>query len=151
TSAGGWDAFIAKYDASGNLRWVKSAGGNGDDDAYARIGNDDNIYIAGGFINAMTLDTFHLYTAGSLDLFVAECDSDGNFLWAKQAGSNNVDVVDNMVIDDNNNMYLTGYYGGNATFGTITVTGNFDIYAVKYNSAGIVQWAKTATGLGGQQ
>ena len=150
-SNGGWDVFIAKYDLNGNLQWVKSAGGNGDDEAIARIGTDNNIYLAGDFLNVLALDTFHLYTAGSLDIFVASCDSNGNFLWARQAGSNNVDLTYGMAIDSSNNMYFTGYYGGNATFGNITVNGFFDIYAVKYNSLGTAQWVKSATGIGGQQ
>ncbi len=151
TSYGAWDVFIAKYDSAGNALWVTRAGGNGDDgNTVVRVGSDNSIYVAGSFLNSVYFDTIHLITSGSVELFVAKCDSAGNFLWAERAGSTNVDVLNNMTIDENNNMYITGYYGGNATFGSITVPGSFDIFIAKYDPSGTSQWVKTAKGTGGQ-
>src|SRR5262249_7902220 len=57
TSAGGSDIFAAKFDAAGNLLWVRSAGGTSDD-----MGNDlavdptGNVWIAGAFQGSVDFD-----------------------------------------------------------------------------------------------
>ena len=46
---GGWDYWVVKLDATGNLVWQKSLGGSDDDEAYAVIETiDGGFIIAGG-------------------------------------------------------------------------------------------------------
>jgi hypothetical protein len=66
------DAFIAKYNSEGTLSWVKSAGGNENDQANAVcVGADGKIYLTGSFrdvpakFGATVLDN-----VGSDDVFV---------------------------------------------------------------------------------
>ena len=153
TSAGFWDVFIAKYDSSGTVLWATSfAGPNDDGNTIVRVGSDNNIYLAGVFTNSIDFGSIQLTSPGGLfDIFVAKYDpSTGNVVWANKAGSTFVDVVYNMTIDKHCNMYLTGYYGSTALFGSISVPGTWDVYVAKYDSSGTVQWVKTTNGLGGQ-
>ena len=47
------------------------------------------------------------------------------------------------------NIYVTGYFSNQISLGSVTLksAGNEDIFIVKYNSSGVVQWAKRAGGL----
>ena len=72
-----------------------------------------------------------------------------NYLWAKSVGG--VNYERNIAVDSNGNTYVTGHYGsGTITFGSFTLTnsGLFDIYVVKYDTNGDVVWAKSAGGTG---
>lgn len=61
TSEGGTDIFLAKFEDSGELRWVLQAGGAGDD-----VGNDiafdreENIYLAGSFTDSATFPSIRI-------------------------------------------------------------------------------------------
>jgi len=50
-----YDAYLARYDASGRLVWVRTAGGVGEDSAYAvAVLRDGNYALAGRFENSAT-------------------------------------------------------------------------------------------------
>jgi len=145
------DIFIAKYDKSGNLKWVKSAQGSTDD--YCgdiEVDNKQNIIITGSFSSpSITFDTITLFKADinlySGDLFVVKYDSLCNVHWAKRAGGANGDGSSDVVIDHNNNIIIVGSFRSDSiSFGTFTLdnTGDSDFFVAKYGSKGIVQWAK---------
>jgi len=72
-----------------------------------------------------------------------------SFLWAKSAGGTSYDEGNCISTDANGNVYVTGYFQSpSITFGTTTLTntGAFDIFVVKYDASGNVLWAK---GVGG--
>ncbi len=84
-SAGGYDAFIAKYDTTGNLTF-KQFGTAGYDSANGiAIDNANNVYVTGsteGILNGKN--------AGGGDVFIAKYDSTGNLTF-KQFGTSNDD------------------------------------------------------------
>jgi Beta-propeller repeat len=91
---------------------------------------------------------------GNKEIFIAKYDTNGNFLWAKQAGSSFTDQAEAMAVDASGNSYVTGRFGSSATFGSgeanqtaLTASGGAeDIFVAKYNSSGLLQWAKRAGG-----
>jgi hypothetical protein len=77
-----------------------------------------------------------------------------NWLWSKSAGGNNSDFTSDITVDANGNSYLVGAFRSpTISFGGITLTNadnsgiNLDIFIVKYNASGNVQWAKSAGGI----
>ena len=46
-SAGGYDGFVRKFDAGGNLVWTEQFGSAGHDCACSIIADGDDIYLAG--------------------------------------------------------------------------------------------------------
>lgn len=70
--------------------------------------------------------------------------------WIQKGGSATVDESADIAIDNNGNSYTIGYYTGTATFGSTTITssGSTDIFLVKTNDQGVVQWAVSAGGSG---
>lgn len=67
--------------------------------------------------------------------------------WKPGGGTEN-DLGIAIVTDTVGNIYITGSFYGNATFGSTTLTsaGNNDIYIAKFNSNGILQWINRAGG-----
>ena len=148
TSCGPYDIFVAKLDTNGNWLWVSQAGGSDIDGGYAiGIDNNGNSYITGCFNELATFGSYSLTSSGNFDIFVAKLDTNGNWLWATQAGGINMDGSKSIAIDDEGNSYITGYFLGLATFGSYSLTSSseFDIFAAKLDTNGNWLWA-TQTG-----
>lgn len=114
-SGGKADVFVACYDNNGNAQWAVS-GGSVVADRARGIGCDgSNIFITGQFGLTATFGGSTITAADSSDIFVAELNNSGNFLWAKSVGG----VADSLEVD--------GYESGIAVCadpsGTAYVTG----------------------------
>jgi hypothetical protein len=75
TSAGSWDIFVQKLDASGNFIWAKSFGSsNTDEGASITLDASGNVYTTGYFYGTVDFDpgagTANLTSAGSWDIFI---------------------------------------------------------------------------------
>ena len=149
TSSGGDDIFVAKIGHNGNWLWAKQAGGTNDDYGYSiAVDANGNNYVTGRFSGCATFGATTLTSSGGDDIFVAKLDINGNWLWAKQAGGTDYDIVYSIAVDDNGNSYVTGYFWSSATFGatTLTSSGQYDIFVAKMDSNGNWLWAKQAGG-----
>ena len=149
TNAGNDDMFLAKYDAGGNLLWVKSAGGNAIDEANS-VSTDvtGNIYVAGDFSSSsINFGSVFLTNSGNGDVFLAKYDADGNVLWAKSASGGGAYSVSTDAV---HNVLLTGIFNNDITFGSTILTntnlGEFAAFLVKYDEGGNVLWAKSVNG-----
>lgn len=149
------DMFIAKYDASGNVLWAKTFGGvDGEIGNGIAIDASGNIYVTGWFTSsAMAMDTYTITNAGttSSDMFVAKLDANGNTLWAKSGGGTGGDRGLGVAVDASNNVFVSGGFNSNSiSFGsgglTNAGTNTSDVFIVKYNASGNVQWAQSAGG-----
>ena len=149
TSRGEIDIFVAKLDSNGNWLWAKKAGGQSNDGGRSiAVDADGNSYVTGFFWFSAAFGATTLTTSRWEDIFVAKLDSNGNWLWAKQAGGIDYDSGTSFAVDTYGNSYVTGYFEGNATFGTTTLTssGSADIFVAKLSSNGNWLWAKKAGG-----
>lgn len=74
-----------------------------------------------------------------------------SFEWAKRAGWYAFDLGYGVATDAAGNVYISGKYELNASFGNTRVScaGNHDIYVAKYSSDGSFKWVRTAGGKGG--
>jgi hypothetical protein len=150
SSVGGSDLFFAKFDSLGNFIWAKSVGGS-NDDIGARIKVDDygNLYITGWF-QSYNVD-FNpgtginlISTNGMTDIFVAKYDTDGDYTWAFNIGSSLSEGGHDITIDNDENVYITGYfYGSNVDFNPdtgielLSSEGNSgDIFVSSYSTDG---------------
>ena len=81
------NAFIAKLDKTGNPIWAKKSEGDGNDQAYNIVADPEGkLYVAGSFSKSITFGTKTLIAGKEGDIFLAKYDSNGNLLWANQAG-----------------------------------------------------------------
>ncbi|MCK9205014.1 MAG: T9SS type A sorting domain-containing protein [Bacteroidales bacterium] len=72
----GSDVFIVALDYSGNLRWMRSTGGESDDYPTCMIpGSKDYLYIAGSFREKFNMNGKTLQSAGEEDAFIGRLEN----------------------------------------------------------------------------
>ena len=149
TSYGERDVFIAKYDGSGNLIWVKQAGSSGDDEGSSiTTDNANNVLVTGSFVGIAAFENTGMTSNGGSDIFIAKYDGSGNLLWVKQAGSPSFDRGYSITTDNSDNFYVTGFFKGTAAFGNTSITtfGDRDVFIAKYDGSGNLIWIKQGGG-----
>ncbi len=137
--------FLAKYDAFGNLQWV----GLGDDPGGSlgfRVGTDlkGNAYVGGYFTVSLLHGSTTLRSSGGRDVLVLKFDGNGLPVWATQAGGGGNDEVFGLGLNQAGEVFITGYFGGNASFGStaLNANGKSDIFLAKLNTNGPVAWVR---------
>lgn len=154
TASGYSDIFIAKYTSFGSLLWVRQAGSStdnssvGGDIGYAiTVDKNGNSYITGQFQGSASFGTNTLTNWGQLDIFIAKYDSNGNCIWAKDAGGTGQDYGKSIFVDNNGKLYLTGIFlSAIAHFNTTQLNGGSygygGIFIAKYDTTGVPIWVK---------
>lgn len=146
------NVFVAKYDPSGNVAWVRGAGSTGTDRARGiAVDGMGNVVVAGYFRTTITFGGTTLTTTGTgTDIFLTKYDNAGNVLWTQSAGGTVDDKAWGVTTDFSNNIIMTGFFQGTATFGSqmVTGSGNEDIFVAKFAPDSSLVWAETATGTG---
>jgi len=134
----GGDYTTIKYNPSGVHQWTQRYNGpnNGGDRAECiAVDNLGNIYLSGRSRGTGTSDDFATlkYNSAGIQQWIMRYNG---------AASSNDGVVA-MVLDDSNNVYVTGYTGSFATF--------TDITSIKYSPTGVQKWMHIYNGpLNGQ-
>ncbi len=129
------DAFLSKYDASGNLLWTEQLGTSSHDVSNG-VSSDGlgNVYIS-----CYTEGNLDGPNAGGKDAFLSKYDSSGSLLWTEQLGTSSVDESFHVSSDDLGNVYISGYTGGNLGG---TNAGSIDAFLSKYDSGGNLHWTE---------
>lgn len=145
------DIFVAKYNKDGKALWVKQAGGPSWDEASCvDVDKQGNVLVAGFFVNEAMFDSTVLTSFGDRDIFISKYDSNGKFLWVKQAGGEKIDECKAIDVTPEGDFYITGFFGEKVKFDTTTVTssGDYDIFFSHYSSDGNLLFAQQAGGKG---
>lgn len=159
TSEGEYDVFLFKMDKDGNWIWVKNVGSNKSDRANGiAIDQCDDIYINGEYRNPMVFDganasngTNTLSHKKKRDIFVAKCNSDGDWIWAKRARSSGVDKPYQMFVNDNKQVFVCGTTSDTTIFNqdlivyppyTNDITNSAFVAQLDGNGVGQWLWAK---------
>lgn len=151
-SKGVGDAYIAKYDIDGNYIWAKSMKGVKNDLGNAIVtDNANNIYTTGSFRDTLTADASgtKLFAKGFYDdAYIAKHDAMGNLAWIKQFASTGSVISKSIALDNNDNIFLTGYFRGKTDFDPSTdsfyLIANsyyYDLFVCKLNNTGAFDWA----------
>lgn len=135
TNAGDSDAFIRKYDSSGNLLWSRQFGTAGGDFASAATADASGVYVAGTTSGALGGQT----AGGLSDGFLTRFDGNGNVVWTRLIGG--VDIENGYAVaSDGSGVYVCG-----DTSGLIpgqTAAGSSDAWVRKFDASGNVQWTR---------
>jgi hypothetical protein len=147
-------SYIAKMNAGGEFIWVKKAGGGAND--YARgfgisIDGESNVYACGTYSGRLVSGDQTIESTGGqydFDAYLIKLNQEGGDLWLKTGGGYGMDQAREMFADSSGNSYLSGFYSNRAEFGdkVLESQGESDVFVVKYNWAGEVEWAKSAGG-----
>jgi hypothetical protein len=117
----GWNYWLIKTDANGNLQWNQTYGGNGDDIPSSVVECSDGGYAIAGYTNS--------FGAGNNDYWLVKTDASGNMQWNQTYGGANNDRAYSLVAT------LDGGYivaGTTNSFGA----GNYDYWLITVDSQG---------------
>lgn len=151
TNGGSLDLFVAQLSNTGAPRWFVAGGSTNQDSGYAiDADTSGNLYIAGvlapTFGEIVTFGSFTTTGVGGTLLFVSKLSNTGVWQWSKTVG-NGGSVASGIRVDAQNNVYVSGVFQREATFGSFSVSATFDachIFAAKLNSAGTWQGVAAA-------
>ncbi|OGS78818.1 MAG: hypothetical protein A3D31_02255 [Candidatus Fluviicola riflensis] len=151
-SQGSTDAFVQKFNASGGYEWGYSLGSLYEDSGNAiQVDETGNILVTGNFSLTVDLDpglVIDEHFSNGSAVFIQKLRPDGTLIWAKTiSGSANYgEYPSDLVIDKENNLYLTGYFYGSINLGTnlnpmvINATVGTNTFVHKMDSNGIAIW-----------
>jgi hypothetical protein len=137
TSAGGYDAFVRKYGADGNVLWTRQFGTRGSDFIQAvAVDSSGNTFVAGETNRALPGQT----RVGRSDAFVRKYGAAGSVLWTSQFGSIQFDSALGIAVDGSGNAYVIGKTRG--AFPGHRYLGEWDVFLRKYGPGGGVRWTR---------
>jgi hypothetical protein len=137
TSAGGWDAFIRKYNPAGDEVWTRQFGGGGGESAASvRVDHAGNAYVVGGTRAALPGQT----NIGDYDAFITKWDNAGNPVWVRQFGTVAEDYALTVVLAANGDPVVAGETGG--LLAGAASAGGLDAFVRRYDPAGKVVWTR---------
>lgn len=127
-----YDFLTIKYDANGNEQWIKTynyASNLSDIARFVLVNSSGEIIVSGDSYSAQT----------GTDFTLIKYDTNGNEIWIQRFTGSGVvnDYVKGMVLDDLDNIYLTGNSGNTQV----------DFLTVKYSSDGSYQWDRKYNGI----
>jgi hypothetical protein len=123
------DVYLIKTDSAGNQIWQTTFGGSDWDEGTSVQQTADGGYIITGYTDSGT----------SYDVYLVKTDSAGNLKWQKTFGGINDDYGYSVQQTTDGGYIIAGV---TCSFGA----GNFDVYLIKSDSAGNIQWQKTFGG-----
>lgn len=142
------DAFIAKFDTTGNRLWCTYYGGDLHDFAAAVVtDSDENIYITGHSASSFNIATpgAHLenYT-GNMAAFLSKFNSNGVLQWGTYYG-NSFEEGWGITLDSNEDPIFSGFTTSTVGISSIgshqeVIGGDLDAFLVKFNQNGVRQW-----------
>ncbi len=132
--------------------WAQSFGVLSFHEYCNSIGTDHNgnSYITGTFQDTLIIGSDTLANTGGYNsiLYLAKLDSSGNPIWAICPTGNNMSEANDLSVDGDGSVYLTGAYRGTMTFGSVTLGGIGGwgrTFTIKFNSNGNALWGQTSS------
>lgn len=142
------DFFVAKFNSSGSVLWVKSGNGSGNDVVTAIATDNNYVYAGGYFTSNLTIPSSgSVNNNGAEDMLVLKYDVSGNIIWVEGEGGVGNDRCTGITVNQSD-VYICGYstngidYEGSPdiTKSAVGPTGS-DIALAKLDASGDVLWA----------
>jgi hypothetical protein len=145
------DLSLAAQTPVASWLWAKGySGPKGDEGMAVAVDPSGNIVSTGFFQSSpLVCGSTTLTTAGFTDIYVMKHDANGNLLWARSFGGNNVDYSWDIATDLWGNIFITGAFcSPTVAFDNCQVflSGGTTAFITKLSPSGNVLWAKTASG-----
>ena len=150
TIGGDIDAFLAKFNSTGQLLWSTYYGGQRVDIGQSvAIADNGDVFISGWTASESGLATVGVqqtsYGGGQADIFLARFDTEGNRLWCSYLGGVNNDFSNDLATDPSGNICVLGSSFSPENIGTPGThqpgsDGSGDAILVKFNPEGQRTW-----------
>ena len=96
--------------------------------------SNGDLVMTGWFRGTASCGNTAMTSSGNQDVYVAKILANGNYAWARKAGSGSDDVGLGIAMDAQGNLYVTGYFFQNTiSFGSVDIatSGGFDSFIAK--------------------
>lgn len=111
------DIFALKLTPTAKLSWVKMCGGSSGDYAYdIKSDSEGDVFIIGSFTGSAYFSPEEENSRGGKDIYLVKFNKDGILVDIVTAGGNLDDEGLSLVLDPEENIYITGYFEGNSDF-----------------------------------
>ena len=153
TGAGSEDAWVIKMDANGAIEWQKLFGGSGADRAYAIAQTADGGYVLSGYAAATSTDgtLTGIEKPGSNDFWLLKLDNTGTLQWQKVFGGTGSDQALSFDLLVEPNGYVFSGFSASIDGNAIGNKGNNDLWIIKTDLNGVLQWQKLLGGTAADQ
>ncbi|MBK8128130.1 MAG: hypothetical protein IPK53_04050 [bacterium] len=129
---GDYDMWLAKTDFLGNEEWSRAIGGTSSDGCFAIKQTADGGYALAGY-------TYSGLDSGAYDMWLVKTDAEGNQEWSRAFGGASTERCYTMRQTTDGGFVLAGY---TTSFGA----GYADMWLVKTDASGNLQWSRTYGG-----
>ena len=145
------DVFVARFDASGQMLWLQTAGGAGADTASG-VATDaaGNVFVTGSIVDSASFGTTNV-TAGFTGvptLYTAKYDVSGQLQWVQLTDDPGGSAGFRVATDAAGNVFVGGYFTVALSHGTYVLrsSGSRDVLVLKFDPNGAASWAARAGG-----
>lgn len=140
-----FDFWVMKFSSEDILEWNKTFGGTDDDRGYDIISTSDNGFALLGYSKSSDDDVSE--NAGAQDFWMVKITAEGFISWQKTFGFLGADSGSSLVQTSDNGYLITGVLDVSASNGqgnskTFLKHAGGDIWAIKLNSLGEIEWSK---------
>jgi len=129
--SGGYDVYVLKLNAKGQLEWQKTFGGEGSDGAMSIQQTTDGGYIVAGWTES--------FGSGGHDVYILKLNAKGQLEWQKTFGGEGSDGAMSIQQTTDGGYIVAGWTKSFAYRGQ-------EVYILKLNAKGEVGWQKTFGG-----
>ena len=158
---GGRDIFITKITTGGVYVWTKRMSGTGFEYTNAiTVDSVGNVFLSGMFQGNVNFSvdwsgTDAKTSAGSHDIFISKIKANGDYGWTRRIGGTSSDGAFAVSVDNDDNIYIGGYFSGSINFrddwgdgnDTKESVGLSDVFITKINADSTYGWTKRIGGI----
>lgn len=126
--AGGEDVYVLRTDEAGDTSWCRTYGGPGEDRGCCVRQTMDGGYVIAGYTSS--------FGAGEMDVYLLKLDAWGDSVWTKTYGTEGYEEGRWLDATPDGGYVIVGYT-------TSGGAGGQDMYVVKTDSAGALEWSQT--------
>jgi hypothetical protein len=140
---GGTDIWLVNLSSIGNVQWKKAYGGSGNDDVYSIQQTRDRGYVMAGKNLSNNWDVSGNH--GDYDAWVVKLDSIGAIQWQRCFGGTGWEEAKSIKQTKDGGYVFAGF--ATSADGDVTQNqGSFDLWVLKLDSAGNIEWQRTYGG-----
>ncbi|MEZ4698246.1 MAG: T9SS type A sorting domain-containing protein [Rhodothermales bacterium] len=148
------DIFVALYDSTGTMLWVRQAGAA---DAYDDVGtdvaitSDGGVVVTGYFDDTADFSGTTLTASDELDAFVARYSPSGSIEWVVQISGDDDERAEAVAVDSADRIFVAGGFGHTLEVGSLRLDNPFAndyVFTLALSPAGDPLWLNGAGGNG---
>lgn len=130
---GGFDFWVVKTDASGNLQWQRSMGGSQEDIAEHVLQTAEGGYLITGYTDSQDGDVVSSH--GLRDVLLVRLDASGQIIWTKTYGGSSYDDGQ-IALELSDGSFLVGATTHSGDGDVSQASGNGDIWLLHMDAQG---------------